>query len=76
MLAIVILLLSALSALQLRGKQPVAYQLALRYSLRSPHLRGLLRLMQIGISGTDIESGRPSPDWPSLSTSEFQTSPE
>ena len=29
MLAIVILLLSALSALQLRGKQPVAYQLAL-----------------------------------------------
>ena len=29
MLAIVILLLSALSALQLRGKQPVTYQLAL-----------------------------------------------
>ena len=29
MLAIVILLLSALSALQLRGKQPIAYQLAL-----------------------------------------------
>ena len=29
MLAIVILLLSALSALQLRGRQPVAYQLAL-----------------------------------------------
>jgi hypothetical protein len=29
MLAIVILLLSALSALQLRGKQPVAYQFAL-----------------------------------------------
>jgi hypothetical protein len=29
MLAIVILLLSALSAIQLRGKQPVAYQLAL-----------------------------------------------
>jgi hypothetical protein len=49
MLAIVILLLSALSALQLRGKQPVAYQLALIVLTPMAALAGgLLRMHEVG----------------------------
>ncbi len=49
-LALVVLLLSALSALQLKGKQPVAYQLTLTALTPLAVLGGgLLRLKQIGL---------------------------
>jgi hypothetical protein len=49
-LAMVVLLLSALSALQLKGKQPVGYQLALTALTPLAVLGGgLLRLKQIGL---------------------------
>lgn len=49
MLAIVILLLSALSAIQMRGKQPVAYQLALIVMTPVAALAGgLLRMHEAG----------------------------
>ncbi len=49
MLAIVILLLSALSALQLRGRQPVAYQFALIVLTPVAALAGgLLRMHEAG----------------------------
>lgn len=49
-LALVVLLLSALSALQLKGKQPVAYQLSLTALTPLAVLGGgLLRLKQIGL---------------------------
>jgi hypothetical protein len=49
MLAIVILLLSALSALQLRGKQPVSYQFALMVLTPVAALAGgLLRMHEAG----------------------------
>jgi hypothetical protein len=49
-LAMVVLLLSALSALQLKGKQPVGYQLALTAFTPLAVLGGgLLRLKQIGL---------------------------
>ena len=49
-LALVVLLLSALSALQLKGKQPVAYQLSLTALTPLAVLGGgLLRLKQTGL---------------------------
>ncbi len=49
-LALVVLLLSALSALQLKGKQPVAYQLTLTALTPLAVLGGgLLRLKQMGL---------------------------
>jgi hypothetical protein len=49
MLAIVILLLSALSALQLRGRQPISYQLALIVLTPIAALAGgLLRMHEAG----------------------------
>lgn len=49
-LAMVVLLLSALSALQLKGKQPVGYQLALTALTPLAVLSGgLLRLKQLGL---------------------------
>jgi len=49
MLAIVILILSALSALQLRGQQPVAYQFALIVLTPIAALAGgLLRMHEAG----------------------------
>jgi hypothetical protein len=49
MLSIVILLLSALSAIQMRGKQPVTYQLALIVSTPVAALAGgLLRMHEAG----------------------------
>jgi hypothetical protein len=49
-LAIVVLVLSALSALQMRGKQPIAYQLALAaISPMGVMAGGLVRLRMLGI---------------------------
>lgn len=49
-LALVVLLLSALSALQMKGKQPVSYQLALTALTPLAVLGGgLLRLKQVGL---------------------------
>jgi len=49
-LALVVLLLSALSALQLKGKQPVAYQLSLTALTPLAVLGGgILRLKQLGL---------------------------
>lgn len=49
MLAIVVLVLGALSAAQLRGKQPVAYQIALTaLTPLAVLLGGLLRMHQLG----------------------------
>jgi hypothetical protein len=49
-LAIVVLVLSALSALQMRGKQPISYQLALvAISPMGVVAGGLIRLRLVGI---------------------------
>jgi hypothetical protein len=49
-LAIVVLVLSALSALQMRGKQPIAYQLALAaISPMGVLAGGLVRLRMLGV---------------------------